>query len=313
MKATRALVTGGAGFVGRRLVEALVVRGWQVWVVDDFSAGWRDDLAAIADGTAGHVVEADVATAPSVASAVAAARPSVVFHLAAVHFIPQCERDPLRTLQTNVIGTQAVVNAVQAQPGCRLVFASTGDVYAPSLEPHHERSALGPPSLYGLSKAMGERLVERAGDQGVDYRIARLFNIFGPGDRVPHVLPDIVNRLSRSGILELGRLDAVRDYVYVDDVVQALIALSDHDGPDRVFNIGTGEGRSVRDLVASVEAACGFPVAVRTDPSRVRAVERPVLVSDPGLARTALGWVPRTAFEDGITRVVAAARVNGTA
>jgi len=311
MSAARALVTGGAGFVGRRLVDALVVRGWQVWVVDDFSAGRRDDLAAIADGTAGHVVEADVATAPSVASAVAAARPSVVFHLAAVHFIPQCERDPLRTLQTNVIGTQAVVNAVQAQPGCRMVFASTGDVYAPSIEPHHERSALGPPSLYGLSKATGERLVERAGDQGVDYRIARLFNIFGPGDRVPHVLPDIVNRLSRSGILELGRLDAVRDYVYVDDVVQALIALSDHDGPDRVFNIGTGEGRSVRDLVASVEAACGFPVAVRTDPSRVRAVERPVLVSDPGLARTALGWVPRTAFEEGITRVVAAALVNG--
>ena len=144
MNAARALVTGGAGFIGRRLVEDLLVRGWQVWVVDDFSAGRREDLAAIGDGTACHVVEADVASAPGVASAVAAARPSVVFHLAAVHFIPQCERDPIRTLQTNVIGTQAVLNAVQAQPGCRMVFASTGDVYAPSLEPHHERSAVGP-------------------------------------------------------------------------------------------------------------------------------------------------------------------------
>src|SRR6185436_3889796 len=130
--------------------------------------------------------------------------------------------------------------------------------------------------------------VQRAGAQGMDYRIARLFNIFGPGDRVPHVLPDIVNRLSRTGVLALGRLDAVRDYVYVDDVVEALIALSDHDGPDRTFNVGTGEGRSVQDLVAGVEAACGFPLAVRTDPSRVRPVERPVLVCDPELARRAL-------------------------
>jgi len=305
-------VTGGAGFVGRRLIDALVGRGWQVWVLDDFSAGRREDLAAITGATC-HVVEADVAAAASVAAAVAEAQPAVVFHLAAIHFIPQCERDPLRTLQTNIIGTQAVLDAVQTQPGCRMVFASTGDVYVPSIEPHHEQSALGPPSIYGLSKATGERLVQRAGDSGVDYRIARLFNIFGPGDRVAHVLPDIVNRLSRTGVLALGRLDAVRDYVYVDDVVEALIALSDHDGPDRVFNIGTGEGRSVRDLVAGVEAACGFPVPVRIDPARLRPIERPVLVADPSLARTALGWAPRTAFADGLRRVVAAAHPNGPA
>ncbi|MEP6917014.1 MAG: GDP-mannose 4,6-dehydratase, partial [Acidobacteriota bacterium] len=102
----------------------------------------------------------------------------------------------------------------------------------------------------------------------------------------------------------------VRDYVYVDDVVQALIALSNHDGPDRIFNIGTGEGRSVQDLVAGVEAACGFPLSIRTDPAKVRPVERPVLVSDSGLARAALGWAPRMAFQDGIRRVVAAALAN---
>jgi UDP-glucose 4-epimerase len=312
MSTGRALVTGGAGFIGRRLVEALAVRGSQVWVVDDFSAGRREDLAVIAGGTACHVVEADVATAPAVASAVASARPSVVFHLAAIHFIPQCERDPIKTLETNVIGTQAVLNAVEAQPGCRMVLASTGDVYAPSSEPHHERSAVAPSSIYGLSKWTSERLVQRAGDRGVDYRIARLFNVFGPGDRVPHVLPDIVNHLSRAGVLALGRLDAVRDYVYIDDVVQALIALAEHEGQDRIFNIGTGEGRSVRDLVDGVEAACGFPLSVRTDPAKVRPTERAALVCDPGLARTALGWAARTPFEDGIRRVVAAALENGT-
>ena len=304
MIAPRALVTGGAGFIGRRLVHDLVARNWQVWVLDDFSAGRREDLGAIDDGTACHIVEADVASPAAVAAAVAAARPSVVFHLAAMHFIPQCERDPIRTLQTNVIGTQAVVNAVEGQPGCRLVFASTGDVYAPSPAPHHERSAVAPVSLYGLSKWTGERLVERAGDRGLDYRIARLFNVFGPGDRVPHVLPDIVNSLSREGTLALGRLDAVRDYVYVDDVVEALVALAAHEGHDRTFNVGSGQGRSVHDLVAGVEAACGFPLSVRTDPSKVRPVERAVLIGDSALARTALGWMPRTAFQDGIRHLL---------
>jgi UDP-glucose 4-epimerase len=311
MNATRALVTGGAGFVGCRLVEALVGRGWDVWVVDDFSSGRREDLTALGDGAADRIVRADVANAAAVASAVAAARPAVVFHLAALHFIPHCERDPIRTLEINVVGTQAVLNAVEGQPGCRMVLASTADVYAPSSEPHHERSAVAPSSIYGISKWTSERLVQRAGDRGVDYRIARLFNIFGPGDRVPHVLPDIVNNLWRVGGLVLGRLDAVRDYVYVDDVVQALLALAEHDGPDRVFNIGTGEGRSVRDLVEGVEAACGFPLSVRTDPAKVRPTERPSLVCDPGLARTALGWAARTPFQDGIERVVAAALGNG--
>ena len=299
MTATRAVVTGGAGFVGRRLVEALVVRGWQVWAVDDFSAGRREDLAAITGGTACHVIEADVAAAPSVAAAVAAARPSVVFHLAAIHFIPQCERDPLRTLQTNIIGTQAVVDAVQSQPGCRLVFASTGDVYAPSLDPHHERSPLGPPSLYGLSKATGERLVQRAGDQGVDYRIARLFNIFGPGDRVAHVLPDIVNTLSRGGVLALGRLDAVRDYVYVADVVKANVWAIEGRLNQSPVNVCTGEATTTLELARAIEQAAGTSATIGYGGRREGDVERSVL--DPGNPPP-LGAA--VSLREGITRTI---------
>lgn len=301
----RALVTGGAGFVGRRLVHRLLAQGTHVWVVDDFSAGCRDDLATIARDRACHIIEADVANAAAVADVVAAARPSVVFHLAAMHFIPQCEQDPITALTTNVVGTQSVVNAVKTEAGCRLVLASTADVYAPSTEAHHEQSALGPKSVYGVSKWSAERLVQYAGDKGLDYRIARLFNVFGPGDRVRHVLPDIINGLSRDGVLSLGNMEAVRDYVYVDDVVQALIALAGHDGSDRIFNIGTGHGRSVRDLVRGVEAACGFPLTVRTDPAKLRPIERPALICNPGLARTALGWTAETPFQQGLQHILA--------
>jgi UDP-glucose 4-epimerase len=301
----RVVVTGGAGFVGRRLVSTLVARGWQVWVVDNFSAGRREDLAAMAAHDACRIVEADVADAAALAAVVAESQPSVVFHLAAMHFIPQCEREPVTALETNVVGTQAVVSAVAAHPGCRMVLASTADVYAPSTAPHHEQSAVGPRSIYGLSKWAAERLLQYAGDRGLDYRIARLFNVFGPGDRVKHVLPDIVNGISRDGVLSLGSLDAVRDYVYVDDVAEAFMALAAHDGAERIFNIGTGQGRSVRDLVDGVEAACGFPLSVRTDPAKLRPTERPSLVCDATLARTVLGWTAGTAFTEGLRRVLA--------
>ena len=156
------------------------------------------------------------------------------------------------------------------------------------------------------SKSTGERLVTYAGARGGDYRIARLFNIFGPGDGTPHVLPDIVNGLAGGGELALGRLDAVRDYVYVDDAVRALVGLAEYAGEHRIFNIGTGEGRSVRDLVDAVADVCGFPVSVRTDPAKVRPIERPVLVCDPRRARTVLGWAPSTTLHEGIKRTLAA-------
>ncbi len=301
----RAVVTGGAGFIGRRLVHALMAQGWSVWIVDNFSAGRRDDLVeAAASGTC-HIVDADVADVTAVATVVSDARPAVIFHLAAMHFIPQCEEDSTGALRTNVVGTQSVIKAARALPGCRVVLASTGDVYAPSAEPHREQSDVAPMSIYGISKWSAERLLQHAGRQGLDYRIARLFNVFGPGDRVKHVLPDIMNGLSRDGVLWLGNLDAIRDYVYVDDVVQAFMALARHDGPDRIFNIGTGHGRSVRDLLRGVEAACGFPLTIRIDPAKIRPVERPALVCDAGLARTALTWTPRTVFEEGLRRILA--------
>lgn len=301
----RALVTGGAGFVGRRLVRALIAQGTRVCVLDNFSAGRREDLASAVASGACHIIEADVADAAAVANAIEEAAPSVVFHLAAMHFIPQCESEPVTALQTNIVGTQSVVNAVKARPGCRMVMASTGDVYAISADPHHEQSPLGPKSIYGLTKWTAERLIQHAGERGLDYRIARLFNVFGPGDRVRHVLPDIMSGLSRGNVLSLGNLEAVRDYVYVDDVARAFIALSQHDGTDRIFNIGTGHGRSVRDLVRGIETACGFPLTIQTDPAKLRPVERPALVCDPALAGHALGWRSTTTFEDGLRAILA--------
>jgi UDP-glucose 4-epimerase len=301
----RALITGGAGFIGSRLVRTLLAADWQVCALDDFSVGREEDLAFA--GEAVHRVAADVSAAGAVAQAMAAWQPTVVFHLAALHFIPDCERDPARAIGINVLGTQRVVDAVAGRPGCRLIFASTGDVYANAAQPHNETSPLAPGSVYGITKLAGEYLVGHAAARGAACRIARLFNVFGPGDRTPHVLPDIVHSLVQHGAIDIGRLDPVRDYVYVDDVTAALLRIAEYNGEERVFNIGSGEGRSVQQLVDAVLAAHGARAAVQTNPAKVRPVERPALVADIGRARRVLGWSPQTAFDDGIARTLTAA------
>lgn len=301
----RALVTGGAGFIGTRLVRALLAAGWDVCVIDDFSVGREEDLVFAGDAV--RVVAANVADAGVVPAVVSEWQPTVVFHLAALHFIPHCERDPTLALQTNVVGTQRVIDALSSRPGCRLVFASTGDVYAASHAPLSESSPLAPVSMYGITKATGEQLVHRATRLGISCRIARLFNVFGPGDRTPHVLPDILDSLTQRGVVALGRLDTIRDYVYVDDVALALLKLGSYDGAERVFNIGSGEGRSVQQLVDAVLDSHGAPVPVQTDPAKLRPAERRVLIADARLARAELAWLPEVPFREGIGRTLAAA------
>jgi UDP-glucose 4-epimerase len=301
----RAVITGGAGFIGSRLVRTLLDDQWQVCVIDDFSVGREEDLAFAGDSV--PRVAADISVAGAVDRAIAAWQPDAVFHLAALHFIPHCERDPARAIEINVLGTQRVIDAVMGRPGCRLIVASTGDVYASAAQPHSETAALAPGSLYGITKLTTEHLAAHAAARGLACRIARLFNVFGPGDRTPHVLPDIIRGLVHRGVIDIGRLEPVRDYVYVDDVAAALLRLAQYDGDERIFNIGSGEGRSVQQLVDAVLDAHGAPAEVRTDPAKVRPIERPVLVADIARAGRVLGWSPKTAFRDGIARALAAA------
>ncbi|MGH3623498.1 MAG: NAD-dependent epimerase/dehydratase family protein [Sciscionella sp.] len=301
------LVTGAAGLIGVPVVRALRARGFRVVAVDDGSAGILHRLDEFADCAEVQRHVLDIRQRSELVQLMAAERPWGVVHLAAQHFIPACDSAPAETLAINVLGTQNVLDACAIHPPHRLLFASTADVYAPSEHPHHEDDPLGPQGVYGWSKLFGERLLQdQAHRLGTCTAVtARLFNVYGPGDPHPHLLPEVLRQARRGQTLHLGDLDAARDFVYVDDVADALLALL-RTPCAGVFNVGAGVAVSGRELVDLVASLTRRHLETRVDPERLRCRSRPVSCANPERLQQIVPWWPRTPLRQGIRRTIAA-------
>jgi UDP-glucose 4-epimerase len=288
------LVTGAAGFIGAPLVRELLRRGEHVVALDNFGVGARARLEAPPPSDGLTIVTGDVRDRQAVRSAVSEAAPRAVVHLAARHFIPWCEAHPDETVAVNVEGTRNVLEAA-AGTG-RLVFASTGDVYAPANLPQRESGPSGPRGVYGQSKLEGERLVA-AHHSACSLR---LFNVYGPGETNAHVLPTMFEQLRHGDTLRLGNLHTRRDYVFLDDVVTVIADLLDRPEAQDELNVGSGEAWSVGELVQRLRRITGRPLEVKVDPERVRASDRPVLVADVASLRTLLPELRVTHIDEGL-------------
>jgi UDP-glucose 4-epimerase len=297
----RCLVTGGCGFVGSALVRLLLAQSCEVVVVDDLSRGSRENFGP--DRARVRVIEQDVTG--SLGRIFSSFQPQAVFHLAALHFIPDCDADPARCLRVNVDGTRSVLAAAAGLRGpVSLVLASSAAVYAPADGPHQEQQdSLGPVDVYGQSKRWAEELASGfAARTGAGVGIARLFNVFGPGETNAHFIPSLICQMKAGESVRLGNLSTRRDYVFVDDVADALLRLARYgaEGQSATVNIGSGRayaGDEVLEALAGLTAAGVAPV---TDPGRLRPVDRPVLQADPTLAQKLLDWAPRTALVEGL-------------
>ncbi|HWG22905.1 NAD-dependent epimerase/dehydratase family protein [Actinospica sp.] len=297
----RCLVTGGCGFVGSALVRRLLAESCEVVVVDDLSRGSRENLGA--DQARVRVIEQDVTD--SLGRVFSSFQPEAVFHLAALHFIPDCDADPARCLRVNVDGTRSVLEAAAGLRGpVSVVVASSAAVYAPADGPHQEQEdSLGPIDVYGQSKRWTEELaVEFAARTGTGVGIARLFNVFGPGETNAHFIPSLISQLKAGESVRLGNLSTKRDYVFVDDVADALLRLARYagDGQSATVNIGSGRAYAGDEVVEALAGMTAAGVAPVTDPSRLRPVDRPVLLADPTMAQKLLDWAPRTSLVDGL-------------
>ncbi len=297
----RCLVTGGCGFVGSALVHRLLAESCEVVVVDDLSRGSLENLGA----ERGRVSVIQQGVTDSLGRVFSSFQPQAVFHLAALHFIPDCDADPARCLQVNVDGTRSVLNAMAGlRDPASLVLASSAAVYAPADGPHQEQTdSPGPVDVYGYSKLWAEELASAfAARTGTGVGIARLFNIFGPGETNAHFIPSLICQLKAGESVRLGNLSSKRDYVFVDDVADALLRLARYcgDGQSATVNVGSGRAYSGNEVVEALAALAAAGVAPIIDPSRLRPVDRPTLLADPALAQKLLDWAPRTSLVDGL-------------
>ncbi|WP_421740087.1 NAD-dependent epimerase/dehydratase family protein, partial [Caulobacter sp.] len=304
----RVLISGGAGYVGRALSRELYTTH-DVCVVDTLTFG--PDRLSPKDLDHIQLETLDILDLPALTAVVERFRPDVIVHLAAIHFIPLCENQPGFSTATNVVG---LVNLLSAcPPDCRFVFASSGAVYAPSDDLHDEAaSEIGPRDVYGLNKLHGEGYVRYfAETRRLSTVIVRLFNVAGPGETNPHLLPEIIAQL-KAGLttIRLGNMWPKRDYIHVADAARgfAAVALRGEVPPGETVtvNLGTAQQYSVEEILERLRAITGLDIVVEHDPSRARAVDRPYLGADIRRIEAGFGWRPQHDIQDALSDLWAA-------
>jgi UDP-glucose 4-epimerase len=303
----RAIVTGGAGFIGSHVVDALVARGDEVVVVDDLSNGKRENVNAGAT-----LVMADIRDEAAVGNAFADLRPNACLHLAAQADVRVSVSRPVFDAEVNVLGTIRLLEAAR-EHDARIVFASTGGaIYGECEEPATEESVRAPLSPYGSSKLAGEEYLATYNRlYGSGHTSLRFGNVYGPRQD-PHgeagVVAIFLGRLARGEAPHIfGDGTQQRDYVFVGDVARVVLAALER--PAGVFNVGTGVATSVLDLFEECRTAAGIDIEPIFDPPRLGELQRSVLGT--ALAERELGFRAETSFADGIAMTWESIRAEG--
>lgn len=310
----RALVTGGAGFIGSHLVDRLVDEGWEVLVLDDLSKGHLDRLAEARRRGEVDFHQIDI-RAPQLPQVTERFRPSVVFHLAAQSAVRPSVEDPQLDAAINILGTLNVLESARRAGAERVVFASSGGaIYGDRVRlPVREGSTKRPDSPYGISKKVVEdyfRFFRTI--YGLDYVLLALANVYGPRQD-PFGEAGVVAIFARAMLdgrrpVIYGDGSQTRDYVYVSDVVDAFLRAA-HKGGGKLLNVGTGKETSVTELFRAVAGFTGYdgsPAFVDPKPGDLARS-----VVDPVVADRQLGWRPWTSLEEGLELTVEWFRHNG--
>lgn len=294
LEGKRVIVTGARGFVGSHLCEELLRQGTKVVPIDMKGDGAIDirDWRQVKDlgGRLGNV--------------------DLVFHLAALMFVPYSFESPRETYEVNILGTLNILELCRLANIDKLVFASSyvyGDAqYLPIDEEH----PLRPTSPYARSKVMGENLCKAYHDDyGLKCIILRPFNIYGEGQSESFLIPSVLRQLL-SGRIELMDPKPRRDFLYISDAIEAYVKAGQYDGSDfDIFNIGSGTSHSVEWVVTRIVQAWGQPLEVAYK-NKTRKTEIANTVANIKKAKNKLGWEPKVSIEDGIKRYVEWYRLN---
>ena len=300
----RILITGGAGFIGSALIKELQQQAYEIFVIDDLSFGSRNFI----DIKNANFYKISLLEYEGIKKIISRLNPQYVVHLAAIHFIPYCNKNPLIAVNVNIKGT---INLLDSLRGLRnlkkLFFASSAAVYPVYEKALKETCRPNPIDIYGLTKLTGEYLCRefylRTKTPTI---ICRFFNAFGPNETNPHLIPEIQKQVNAGKrIIKLGNLTPKRDFIHTFDMAQSVRLLLEkfRRGVD-VFNLGSGSEYSVVEIVRAFERQVGEEIKIEVDSARVRRTERMHLLADISKLRKFINWTPQIGIDEGIKTLV---------
>jgi UDP-glucose 4-epimerase len=301
----KVLVTGGAGFIGSNLAHALLARGDDVRILDNFSTGGRGNL----EGLDVEIVEGELRSYERVHNAVR--KTEIVYHLGALGSVPRSIQDPLTSNAVNVEGTLNVLLAARDEGVRRVVYSSSTSVYGSTRQlPTTEKSATDPISPYAVTKLAAERYCisfARVYDS-LESVVLRYFNVFGPRQspfsQYAAVVPRFVTAIDAGEPIEIhGDGEQSRDFTYVGNVVDATIRAAEAEGANgEIFNVAGGSPASVNRIADTIGEILGKPVERRHLPSRAGDIRNSW--ADLSKSERVLGYAPKVALEDGLRRTI---------
>jgi len=284
--------------------------GHGVLVVDSFYSG-RDHW--LGQPVRPEIAAVDILDRKAVSEIFQSFRPEALFHLAAHHYIPFCDRNPGAAYELNVSGTLNVFNAAYESGVGRVFFASTADVYAPSPRAHREDDAVGPFSSYGRTKLIGEMICRGVNEWGwkPDLLIGRIFNAVGVRETNPHLVPEVIGQIAKGvSELRLGNLHPTRDFVDLPTQARAIVDATFAARGIETVNIGSGCAVRVSEMIDLILSEAGHRIDVTFDPQKGRASERPNLCGSTDRLKALIGYAPEPAGRQTIRTILDEAKLR---
>lgn len=295
------LITGASGFAGSHLLQRLAGR-------HDLVA-WARSSPAPEFFSLARWQQVDLLDRDRVRSLVGDLRPTAIYHLAGSAHVAEAIADPAGAFANNVLGTHHLFDALRRSGGAgrRILLAGSAAVYGSSNSPLTEGSPVAPGNPYAQSKLAQEQLGLRAvREDGLDVIVARPFNHTGPRQTASYMAPTVARQIALiergrlEPVLRIGNTTAMRDLSDVRDIVRAYEALMQHGASATIYNVASGTGRSVQQILDALIARSTVPVRIEVDPARLRSGDPPMLVGDAARLTQATGWRPEIPFDQTI-------------
>lgn len=307
----KVLITGGFGFVGQALTKNFIESGAEVHVLDNMT-GISPLAEPLLDKVHHHAI--DITDSEGIKACFLHTKPNLCIHLAAMHYIPACNAHPVKAHTVNVTGTLNILDGAEKAQVSHCIILSSGAIYADSRQPLNECTAtINPTDIYGLTKWQSEQLTQyyATKNQAITYTILRLFNVFGPGETNPHILPEIIEQLRQGNTLRLGNIQPQRDFIHVEDAAQAICSLAfasnlPHMG---IFNVCSGKVFSMAEIIQMIAQITGRNIEIEADPAKWRTTDKICQMGDPSLLSSQTGFKPTYSFEQGLYHLLRAENI----